>query len=320
MEACPDTKREIERREHQSHISEHDDTNPRKKRKVLQTDYPKYPDLHSHEFVESGRSLDVTFTFGGRMYKSPRVVDKRVGGALTTKLFLHFADYPCFSIVLRVTGTVEPSAPEGSRLNAQLQHTYYKFFAEDITKYHSYPLLVEAEQPKDFNISQQSANFDAPKRMINFEARNCWIHQVPLPVIEEEAIENEMGDLLEDVTGCMETGAVMDFTCTFDDYRDDGEAFLGIEESIEFDPFVPSIDGHKTKVKEDIKKEEQKHELSMETLEPIDEKYFRENQIKKEEQEHEDLRETLESIRENTFRASQHDYSDCGKGESARVF
>jgi hypothetical protein len=156
---------------------------------------------------------------------------------------------------------------EDSSTNTQLQHTYYKFFAEDITTYRSYPLPHGWKQPKEFDMARNFANYDVPKRMISFEAKNCWIHEVPLPITEDSAAENEMEDLLEDITGCQEAGATMGFTCSFDDYRNDCESFNSIEESIEFDPFVAPTDLSQN----EIMKEGQEDDVSMESPEAAEE-------------------------------------------------
>lgn len=90
---------------------------------------------------------------------------------------------------------------------------------------------------------------------------------MPLPITEDSAAENEMEDLLEDITGCQEAGATMGFTCSFDDYRNDCESFNSIEESIEFDPFVAPTDLSQN----EIMKEGQEDDVSMESPEAAEE-------------------------------------------------
>jgi hypothetical protein len=76
--------------------TETDNPDHEKKRKERQ---PGSVDLHALEFVEGGRSLDAAFTFNGRLYKWPKLINEKNREVVIPKLFLHFADYPCFSSI-----------------------------------------------------------------------------------------------------------------------------------------------------------------------------------------------------------------------------
>lgn len=176
-----------------------------------------------YSLVESGQAFDTTFTMNGTSYSIANSTSSKETDFIEKeppRLFHHFADSLCFSIVLRISQARRIQDIE----HLPLHYVYLKFFTGDIEAFRSIPLPAQGWGEATFDIREKHISPDQPERKIYFEAKRCRVDHNPT--------SGEL-EILKDIAACQDKGTNLCFSRIVDEHRDDRAAFENLEQAIE---------------------------------------------------------------------------------------